>query len=162
MRTQRLFPILVAGAAVGLILQGALSFIWRDAYLSIRLLWVVGTAVVSFLLIDAGIGCVRGVLRGGFVAAYPGLLHGGVTALLLDGAMTNCLFAHDKAAVTGELAIKYLEPVTLERFAFVKAWISYSFAPLHVVEAELHQGGKVLARATGKFMERPSDPTDGS
>lgn len=90
---------------------------------------------------------------------YPGLLHGGVTALLLDGAMTNCLFAHNKTAVTGELSIKYVEPVTLERFAFVKAWITYSFPPLHVLEAELHQGGKVLARAKGKFMERPPDIT---
>jgi len=25
---------------------------------------------------------------------YPGLVHGGVISSLLDGAMTNCLFAH--------------------------------------------------------------------
>jgi acyl-coenzyme A thioesterase PaaI-like protein len=31
---------------------------------------------------------------------YAGWLHGGLTAALLDGAMTNCLFAHGCQAVT--------------------------------------------------------------
>ena len=31
---------------------------------------------------------------------YPGYLHGGISSLLLDSAMANCLFAHRVAAVT--------------------------------------------------------------
>ncbi len=85
---------------------------------------------------------------------YPGLLHGGIIALLLDGAMTNCLFAHGKVGVTGELTIKFVQSVVVERFAFVKAWITKSFSSLYLVEAELSQGGKILAKASGKFMDR--------
>ena len=85
---------------------------------------------------------------------YPGLLHGGIIGLLLDAAMTNCLFAHGKVAVTGEMTIKFEQSVVIERFAFIEAWIRKSFSSLHLVEAELSQKRKVLAKATGKFMDR--------
>jgi len=68
--------------------------------------------------------------------------------------MTNCLFAHGKVAVTGEITIKFEHSVAIERFAFIKAWLTKSFSTLHLVEADLSQQGKVLARATGKFMDR--------
>ena len=49
-------------------------------------------------------GSVRGVF---FASAplegYTGLLHGGIAAAFLDGAMTNCLFAHGIEALTAEL-----------------------------------------------------------
>ena len=34
---------------------------------------------------------------------YSDVLHGGVVAAVLDGAMTNCLFAHNVVAVPAEL-----------------------------------------------------------
>lgn len=36
---------------------------------------------------------------------YEGVVHGGITSALLDGAMTNCLFAHGTVAVTGEMTV---------------------------------------------------------
>jgi hypothetical protein len=54
---------------------------------------------------------------------YPGFLHGGITSLLLDSAMANCLFAHQIVAVTARMIIRYLLPVAIDQLAFVKAWI---------------------------------------
>ncbi len=87
---------------------------------------------------------------------YDGVLHGGVTSSLLDGAMTNCLFARGIVAVTAEMRVRFRHPVELDTAAEVRAHVSRSQSPLHVVEAEVVQGGKVKATATGKFMEKDS------
>jgi acyl-coenzyme A thioesterase PaaI-like protein len=85
---------------------------------------------------------------------YPGLLHGGVISSLLDGAMTNCLFAHGQQGVTGELKVRFCHPVATGRVAIVRAWLDRSVPHFHVLQAELIQDGQVKARATGKFVER--------
>jgi len=54
---------------------------------------------------------------------FPGFLHGGIIATLLDAAMTNCLFAHGIVAMTAELTIRYLLPVRTGDEATVRAWI---------------------------------------
>jgi uncharacterized protein (TIGR00369 family) len=86
---------------------------------------------------------------------YPGLLHGGVISALLDGAMTNCLFAHGQQGMTGELKVRFRHPVVTDRPAIVRAWVDRSISPFHVVQAELIQDEWVTAKATGKFVERP-------
>lgn len=86
---------------------------------------------------------------------YDGYLHGGVIASLLDGAMTNCLFARGKTAVTGKLTVRFLFPVLVNRKAVVRAWIKESRAPLHMAEAKMMQNGRVVVMATAKFMEVP-------
>lgn len=85
---------------------------------------------------------------------YPGFLHGGITTLLLDSAMTNCLFAHHIAAVTARLIIRFILPVCIGQTACVKAWLREYEPPLYVLEAELEQNGKVLVRASAKFIDR--------
>jgi uncharacterized protein (TIGR00369 family) len=92
--------------------------------------------------------------RGKEYQGYGGLLHGGVICSLLDGAMTNCLFATGKPAVTAELTVKFKNPVMAGEPVTVQAWIRDDLCPLYIVEAELSQGGSVKARATGKFMRR--------
>lgn len=82
------------------------------------------------------------------------MIHGGVVSLLLDGAMTNCMFARNKKAVTGMLSVRYLHPVSVNLMADISARLVKSAPPLYYLEAELSQEGKVLARATGKFMEK--------
>ena len=91
---------------------------------------------------------------------YGGILHGGIISCLLDGAMTNCLFAMGITATTGELALRFLRPVAIDTPAIVRARVKRSHSPLHIVEAELSQGGELCVRATGKFMELLSKPTD--
>ncbi len=90
---------------------------------------------------------------------YAGMLHGGVIASLLDGAMTNCMFANGTPAVTAELTVRFRHPVMINRAATVRAWIERSSPPLHVLKAEVVQGEQVKATATGKFMEQSEPAT---
>lgn len=84
---------------------------------------------------------------------YPGRLHGGLIASLLDGAMTACLFARGICAVTAELRVRYLDPVSPTEMAIVKAWLESTSHGLHHLRAEIQQNGSVKARATAKFMK---------
>lgn len=85
---------------------------------------------------------------------YAGFIHGGVISSLMDSAMANCLFAQGRSALTAELNVQFIQPVVTGRAALVKAWIKDSSPPLHLMEAEIAQNCKVVARATAKFMER--------
>jgi len=87
---------------------------------------------------------------------YPGQIHGGVITALLDGAMTNCLFAHGIQAVTGELTVRFLRPVVPDRVAVVNARLTRTLRRLYVLEAELIQEDVTAARAQGKFLKRPT------
>lgn len=99
-------------------------------------------------------GTVEASFPGGRIfEGYQGQLHGGVIAALLDGAMTNCLFAHGHRAVTAELNIRYRHPVQALAAVTVRAWIESTYPPLYLLQAELHQSGGVRATATAKFME---------
>ena len=84
---------------------------------------------------------------------YPGLLHGGVIAALLDGAMTNCLFARGIRALTVELKVRYHAGVVAAEESLLRAWMEDDTSGLFQLRAELRQGGTVKANATGKFMK---------
>jgi len=88
-----------------------------------------------------------------YLQGYPGLMHGGVIAAILDGAMMNCLFAHGKIAVTGSLTIRFLSPLAVKQAATVRARIKKSISAWHILESELLQGKRVVAKGTAKFME---------
>jgi len=83
---------------------------------------------------------------------YANILHGGVVSSLLDGAMTNCLFAHGHPGVTAELTVRFRHPVQTDTPTTVRAWIERCSPPLHVLRAELLQNGQIKATARGKFM----------
>lgn len=84
---------------------------------------------------------------------YDGMQHGGVTATLLDSAMTNCLFARRVAAVTGQLTVRYRRPVTIGEPCIVRARLERSLGPCHYLTGQLLQRGQVAAVAKGTFME---------
>ncbi len=84
---------------------------------------------------------------------YNGLLHGGVISSILDGAMTNCLFSSGRTAVTGKLTVRFVFPVLVDHEIVVRARVKKSSPPLHVMESEMIQDGRVVARARAKFME---------
>lgn len=85
---------------------------------------------------------------------YAGLLHGGVIAALLDGAMTNWLFAWGIAGLTVELKVRYHAGVAAAEAATVRAWLEDNSHGLYQLRAELTQGSAVKASATGKFMTK--------
>ena len=84
---------------------------------------------------------------------YPGILHGGIIATLLDAAMTNCLFAHGFVCLTGELKVRYYHPVNIGKAAHTHAWLERSAHRLHYLRAELEQDGVIKAAASSKFLE---------
>lgn len=95
---------------------------------------------------------------------YPKTLHGGVVSALLDSAMTNCLFSRGVVAVTAELTVRFLLPVSLDRPVGIAAAVTRSRGRLHYLRAELTQDGDVAARASSTFLARRSpaarrDPT---
>ena len=85
---------------------------------------------------------------------YLNLVHGGVIASLLDGAMTNCLFSYGIAAVTGEMTTRMLHPVSAKAPVVVRAWLKKNRSPLYLLNAELHQDGHISAKAKGKFVNK--------
>ena len=88
------------------------------------------------------------------VEGYPGLVHGGVAAGLLDAAMTNALFAHGVAAVTGRLTIRYQHPLRLGRVATVTAKAAERRGAWWIVYGEIRQDGTVAALAEAWFKDR--------
>lgn len=85
--------------------------------------------------------------------SYPETLHGGVISALLDAAMTNVLFSIGIVAVTAELTVRFLAPVSLNRIAVVRAVIEGTAShPLYYVRAELEQDERLMARASAKFL----------
>ena len=85
---------------------------------------------------------------------YSGLLHGGIIAALLDGAMTHCLFVHGVRALTAELTLRYRAAVGSSEPVSVRSWLENAAHGLYRLGAELEQGGQVKARATGKFLRQ--------
>ena len=87
---------------------------------------------------------------------FPGVVHGGIVAAALDGAMTNWLFIHNHSAVTAELKVRYLHPVASLVPALVQARLVEGTGPLFVMTAELLQQGQRMATATAKFIANAS------
>lgn len=85
--------------------------------------------------------------------SYPGVLHGGLVATLLDGAMTNALFARGLRAMTAELKVRYHDPVLSTEELQVRAWLDSSRHGVFELRATLTQTGRIKARAQAKFIE---------
>lgn len=103
-----------------------------------------------------------GEVKGSFAArpllqSYPETLHGGVTAALLDAAMTNCLFSLGVVAVTAELTIRYLQRINPHDSVVLRARCESKQAPLYRVVAEAHQNGTKVARAKAIFFETSTE-----
>jgi uncharacterized protein (TIGR00369 family) len=91
---------------------------------------------------------------------YPGRLHGGVIAMLLDAAMTHCLFARGIEAVTARLSVQYRRAVKVGRVALVRGRLTEEQEPLYRLGAVLVQEGEVRASATGLFFKTEQSPPE--
>ena len=87
-------------------------------------------------------------------AGYKKLVHGGIIASLLDGAMINCLFSYGIAAVTGEMTTRILHPVPVQASIIVRGWLEKNREPLYILKAELCHNGRISAKASGKFVNK--------
>lgn len=90
--------------------------------------------------------------------SYPGIVHGGLVATLLDAAMAHALFARGIAGRTGDLRIRYRSPVRIGSTVRVRVWLTDAFGPLYGMQAEVLEGARVCAAATARFMRaRPTE-----
>ncbi|MBE2215755.1 MAG: PaaI family thioesterase [Opitutaceae bacterium] len=110
-------------------------------------------------------GAVRGTWRPlDRFESYVGVLHGGVTATLLDSAMNHVLTVRGIIALTGELNVRFRRVVRTDAPVEVRAWLERAHGALMHLAAELCQDGVRCARGTARFM-RVSDtarPADGA
>ncbi|WP_083608267.1 PaaI family thioesterase [Teredinibacter haidensis] len=85
---------------------------------------------------------------------YRGILHGGIISMMLDAAMTHCLFHHNITAVTADLHIRFLVSVPCDQNIRLCAWITSSKSPLYRLKSELHVSGQLMAYAEAKFLRK--------
>lgn len=90
--------------------------------------------------------------------SYPGRLHGGIAATLLDEAIGRAVSIGDPDAfgVTVDLAIRYRKPVPLDEELRVVARITKDSSRLFEGEGELLLAdGTVAVTATGRYLRMP-------
>jgi len=82
-----------------------------------------------------------------------GFAHGGIIALLLDEAMGKVCRFREVRAVTAELNIEYLKPVSVEKEITVEASeAEQNGRNLFMVGEIRDEAGDVLARSRGRFV----------
>jgi uncharacterized protein (TIGR00369 family) len=86
---------------------------------------------------------------------YAGLVHGGIVSLMLDAAMTNCLFEHGVSAMTAQLTLRFMEPLKIGATAEVSARMARKSAGAFVLEGHVLQDGTLKAKGEGVFMRKP-------
>ena len=81
------------------------------------------------------------------------MAHGGIIALLLDEAMGKACRFRGLRAVTAELSVEYLKPVSVENEIVVEAFEQEQRGRnlFHVGEIR-NAAGEVLARGKGRFV----------
>ncbi len=93
---------------------------------------------------------------------YKNIAHGGVVSALLDETMgwAPTVFGKTRAMyVTGELTVKFLSPVPVGEEIEVRSRLVEGGGRLAYCEGEIRCGGKVCARARGKFVPMSPEGT---
>lgn len=92
--------------------------------------------------------------------SYPGRLHGGIAAAILDETIGRAILIRDKNAwgVTVELNLKYKKPVPLDEELRVVGRITKDSKRLFEGSGEiLLANGDIAVMACGKYMKMPID-----
>lgn len=92
--------------------------------------------------------------------SYPGRLHGGIAAAILDETIGRAILIRDKNAwgVTVELNLKYKKPVPLDEELRVVGRITKDSKRLFEGSGEiLLANGDIAVTACGKYMKMPID-----
>ncbi|GAB3379817.1 PaaI family thioesterase [Azotobacter armeniacus] len=82
-----------------------------------------------------------------------GKLHGGALFSLIDSAMgqaSHSLGDGTPDSVTPECKVNYIRPVSAGELT-CRAWVEHNGKRTQVIEAEVHQAGKLVAKALTTF-----------
>jgi acyl-coenzyme A thioesterase PaaI-like protein len=84
---------------------------------------------------------------------YPGRMHGGIVATLIDEAMGWAVYGAAQWGATARLNVRFRRPVPLDTTLRVEAWVVRKRARLLELCAEVRDAsGVVLADGEGTFM----------
>ena len=93
-----------------------------------------------------------------FLQSYPNILHGGISATILDETIGRAIMAHygqESFGVTVELNLKYRKPVPLNVELKVVGRITNDKGRLFEGTGELYlPSGEVAVSAFGRYMKR--------
>jgi acyl-coenzyme A thioesterase PaaI-like protein len=87
--------------------------------------------------------------------AGPGLVHGGLVGAALDEACGLLATWHRFPSVTARFAIRFLQPVHINRLLAVSAKLDDERGRRLEISAELRDGHELLADAKGSFVHVP-------
>jgi uncharacterized protein (TIGR00369 family) len=85
---------------------------------------------------------------------YPGIVHGGIIATLLDSAMSHCLFKKGLMPLTGRLSIRYSCPIRVGTVVKLEARIIKRSHKIFFLEGKAIVEEKKMAFAEAKYMLR--------
>jgi uncharacterized protein (TIGR00369 family) len=97
---------------------------------------------------------VRGSFRlGARYQGAPGMIHGGIIAVVLDEALGKVCRFSDVRAVTAELTVEFLRPIKVEQEIHVEAYqVERQERNLFHTGEIRDSEGRVLARGRGRFV----------
>jgi uncharacterized protein (TIGR00369 family) len=103
---------------------------------------------------DDAARCIRGRFRmGEEYSGAPGILHGGIIAVLLDEAMGKVNRFRQVRAVTAEMKIEYLRPIPTGQDIVIEAREVETNGRNLFHEGEIRSAqGELLARGRGRFV----------
>jgi acyl-coenzyme A thioesterase PaaI-like protein len=92
---------------------------------------------------------------------FPGFVHGGLIAAVLDDVMGRCSVLHRRWVVTGRLETRYREVAPLGAALRVEGWITRLTRRVMRAEARmlLEEGG-IVAEASGTYLPVPQPLVD--
>lgn len=93
-----------------------------------------------------------------YLQGWPGVLHGGIVTTLLDEALAYAAWHAGLQGMTARLEVRLRQPAPLERPLTVRGWVEHRSARAVRARAELLEGGKVLAEASGTVYRVPITP----
>jgi acyl-coenzyme A thioesterase PaaI-like protein len=90
----------------------------------------------------------------GYQQGYPGRMHGGLVATLLDEAMGWAVYGDRQWGATARLSVRFRLPVGLDQPLRVEAWITHNRSRLIELRGEVRDAsGALLAEGEGTFMK---------
>ena len=83
---------------------------------------------------------------------YANVVHGGLTALVLDEVMGNLLWTLKNPSVTAEMSVRFLKPAYVGQKLCFRAHVKHQKGRVLHVEAVATRSGTKIARASGVYI----------
>ena len=84
---------------------------------------------------------------------WPGILHGGITATILDEVMAKLIEHIGILGLTAEISVKYLKRIEIGKELIARAWLEKETPKIFYVKAKIqNKDGEVLAKGNGKYF----------